>query len=261
MSAGVVARIGAELSSGTPVARSGEDHSGKRMDAASMSPSGDDLATTRRSLHAVAEHIMAGPQHRLTGTIRLAVTADGFSTIALGDDLAGLEVRGMSLVAQRPGAEVQVTLAGSIADVARAVGVEPGAPVGVYSDGSGADASFEVVVELAATQQILWALAIGDAALRRFTMRHRSEGSRVPVLWPEHFDVGIDLDEVNYGVSPGDVLVTEPYAYVGPWQRRRGPFWNQPFGAARSMRELGDINAVVAFFQAGRDAAVTDPVA
>jgi hypothetical protein len=23
-----------------------------------------------------------------------------------------------------------------------------------------------------------------------------------PVLWPEHFDLGIKLDEVNFGVSP-----------------------------------------------------------
>lgn len=230
------------------------------MDAPT-SPSGDDLATTRRSLHAVAEHIMAGPQHRLAGTIRLVVTADGFSTIALVGAAGRLEVRGASLVAHRPAAELQVPLAGSIAEVAEAVGVDPGAPVGVYSDGSGADASFEVVVEPASTQEILRVLAMGDAALRRFTMRHGSEGSPVPVLWPEHFDVGIDLDEVNYGVSPGDGFITEPYAYVGPWQQRLGPFWNQPFGAARRMRELGDINAVVAFFQAGRDATVTDPVA
>ena len=25
-----------------------------------------------------------------------------------------------------------------------------------------------------------------------------------PILWPEHFDVGITLDQVNYGLSPGD---------------------------------------------------------
>ena len=37
------------------------------------------------------------------------------------------------------------------------------------------------------------------------------------VLWPEHFDVGIDANEVNYGVSPGDASCPEPYAYVGPW--------------------------------------------
>ena len=38
-----------------------------------------------------------------------------------------------------------------------------------------------------------------------------------PVLWPEHFDLAIDVDEVNYGVSPGDGYHGAPYAYVGPW--------------------------------------------
>jgi hypothetical protein len=50
------------------------------------------------------------------------------------------------------------------------------------------------------------------------------------VLWPEHFDIGISVDEVNYGVSPGDVHIPEPYAYVGPWHPRVGTFWNTGFG-------------------------------
>ena len=72
------------------------------------------------------------------------------------------------------------------------------------------------------------------------------------MLWPEHFDLGIAVDEVNYGVSPGDAAVPTPYAYVGPWQTRRGEFWNEPFGAARPMGDLPDVDAVVAFFQEGR---------
>ena len=32
------------------------------------------LVATRRSLHGVAELVIAGPQHRATGTIRLRVT-------------------------------------------------------------------------------------------------------------------------------------------------------------------------------------------
>jgi len=58
-------------------------------------------------------------------------------------------------------------------------------------------------------------------------------------LWPEHFDVGTDLDlgsgkGVNLGLSPGDAFSDEPYAYVGPWAPERpGPsdYWNAPFGA------------------------------
>ena len=68
------------------------------------------------------------------------------------------------------------------------------------------------------------------------------------MLWPEHFDVGYALDEVNYGVSPGDDGHPAPYAYVGPWTLRDGPFWNAPFGAARAAADLPEVAHVVGFF-------------
>jgi len=56
------------------------------------------------------------------------------------------------------------------------------------------------------------------------------------------------------GISPGDQFIPEPYAYVGPPEPREGEFWNQPFGAARPMRELDDADAeaVHAFLAEGR---------
>lgn len=39
------------------------------------------LATTRRSLHAVAELVLAGPQYRDIGKLRLRVIPGGFATI------------------------------------------------------------------------------------------------------------------------------------------------------------------------------------
>jgi hypothetical protein len=48
-----------------------------------------------------------------------------------------------------------------------------------------------------------------------------------PILWPEHFDIATELDEVNYGFSPGDEQHAEPYAYVGPWTAPPpGELWN-----------------------------------
>ena len=47
-----------------------------------------------------------------------------------------------------------------------------------------------------------------------------------PILWPEHFDLAIELDEVNYGFSPGDEAHAEPYAYVGPFGPVVGELWN-----------------------------------
>jgi Electron transfer DM13 len=54
--------------------------------------------------------------------------------------------------------------------------------------------------------------ARGDAGLRAFATGEQ------PVLWPEHFDLGIAVDEVNYGISPGDAGHAIPCAYIG-----RGP--------------------------------------
>jgi hypothetical protein len=79
-----------------------------------------------------------------------------------------------------------------------------------------------------------------------------------PVLWPEHFDVGISLDEVNYGVSPGDAHLDEPYAYAGPWQPRQGSFWNASFGATRPLRLLPGSTALLDFFMEARDRAAHD---
>lgn len=191
---------------------------------------------TRRALHGVAELVIAGPQYRSSGTIRLAVTPGGFGGVA-----GGLRVEGSDLVG--PGG--RWPLAGTCRELAAAAGVEPGAP-GLYSGGSGADLDDTIEVDPAAAALLAGWLARGDAALRAFAPDVE------PVLWPEHFDVAITLSEVNYGVSPGDAGHGGPYAYVGPWTPRTGEFWNAPFGALRPAADLPDADAVRAFFDRGR---------
>jgi hypothetical protein len=44
-----------------------------------------ELVETRRALHAVAEYVLAGPQYRASGTIRLRVTPGGFATVSRPD--------------------------------------------------------------------------------------------------------------------------------------------------------------------------------
>jgi hypothetical protein len=51
-------------------------------------------------------------------------------------------------------------------------------------------------------------------------------------LWPEHFDIAIELGSerdgrrATYGFSPGDAHHPEPYAYVGPWTAEvAGELW------------------------------------
>jgi hypothetical protein len=201
-----------------------------------------DLAATRRALHGVAELLLAGPQHRTGGRIRLRITPGGFGTVAAPE----LRVDGEDLVA----GGTRVPMGGrSYTELAEAVGVEAGAPVDVYSDGSGVDPGETVTLDPGAVRTIVAAYELGDAALREFAP------DTGPVLWPEHLDVAITLDEVNYGVSPGDAYLAEPYAYVGPHHPRRGAFWNAPFGATRPVSALVDVAGAVRFFREGRDRA------
>jgi len=97
-------------------------------------------------------------------------------------------------------------LGGTFADLARAAGVEARPLRDVYDDGPGVGEGDPVEVDSEAAAVILEAFARADAALRAFAP------DEPPVLWPEHFDIGISLDEVNYGVSPGDGYLDRPYA-------------------------------------------------
>jgi hypothetical protein len=186
------------------------------------------------SLHGLAELVLAGPQHRTSGTIRLRITEDGFATV----DAPQLRVTADALYA----GDRRIPLAGrTLGEIAADAGVKIGAPEGLYHDTSGA--SPDDIVALDGAVEIIAAFVAGDRALRGL------DPGATPVLWPEHFDVGISLGEVNYGVSPGDATIGEPYAYVGPWQPRSGDFWNVSFGAAHPVRELPDL---LAFFREGR---------
>jgi hypothetical protein len=204
---------------------------------------GQTLVTTRLALHGVAELILAGPQYRRGGGIRLRVAPGGFSTVASPD----LRVEGDRLVT--PDGPLRLS-GGTYAERAKEAGVEPSRLDDVYSGGVRIDPDTRIELDPAAALVLAEAFVRGDSALRMLAPEEE------PVLWPEHFDVGITSGEVNYGVSPGDAGIPEPYAYVGPWTPRSGDFWNATFGASRLMSELPDAEAVLAFFRAGeREAA------
>jgi hypothetical protein len=199
------------------------------------------LAATRRSLRAVAELVLAGPQYRRRGTIQLQVTPGGFGTATD----PRIRVDGVHLVA----GDRRWSIAGrSCADLASLLGLQVSSLEDVYRDATEVSETDRLDLDPAAARWLAQCWAAGDEALRRLAADEK------PVLWPEHFDVAIRVDDINLGVSPGDTHINEPYAYVGPPTARTGPFWNQSFGAARTMRELGhaDPAQVLGFFTEGR---------
>ncbi len=204
-----------------------------------------DLASTRTALHGIAELLLAGPQYAASGDIRLRAHPGGIATTAAPD----LRLEDGELV----GAGVRHPLRGSYAELGAALGVTPRRLDDVYADVAPVSVDDQIEVDLGHLASLVDAFAIGDAALRAFAP------AVVPVLWPEHLDIAIELNQVNYGVSPGDASMPEPYAYVGPWTRRAGPFWDQPFGAARPLSAAAGTDAVLAFFREGAERAAADP--
>jgi hypothetical protein len=199
------------------------------------------LTNTRRGLHAVSELLIAGPQYEATGDIRLVAVPGGFG----GRTDTAVRVTGTELVTPNG----SFPLRGTLSEIARAASITPRPLRDVYSDGPDLSPDEPLEVSAAAARVLLPAFGAGDAALRALAPNEE------PILWPEHFDIAITFGEVNYGVSPGDSLIGEPYAYVGPWKVPVGPFWNQPFGAARVLSELPTADDILRFFVAGREAA------
>jgi hypothetical protein len=200
-----------------------------------------ELAITRRSLHAVAELVLAGPQYRTTGKLRLRVVPGGFGTVLAPE----LRVVGTGVVGD---GEAAVPIDGH---TARAIGTElgltAGRPEGAYQDGAGVGLDETLTLDPGQSDVILGGLARGHDALIAFAP------AETPVLWPEHFDVAIRVQDANFGVSPGDGFIEEPYAYVGVSRPPAGDgFWNAPFGAAVPLSELPDSAAVTGFFAEGR---------
>lgn len=197
---------------------------------------------TTRSLHGLAELVLAGPRYRQGGSIELRVQDGGFRT----RDEPAVAVNGTSLVTP----ERRVDLDGlTFAQAAARIGLEASRLDDVYSDGPGVEPDEAIRLDPDAARLVEQALALGDQALRSF------HPAATPILWPEHFDVAITRGDVNYGVSPGDGFHELPYAYVGPHEARQGAFWNAPFGAARPVTDFANADALVGFFEEGARAA------
>jgi hypothetical protein len=105
--------------------------------------------------------------------------------------------------------------------------VVPDAPLGI--DAEGARALADWIAFVAARLHELAPLSPGPAQ-----------------MGPEHFDYACEAGDeaagtrANFGGSPGDSDIAEPYLYVGPWDpaKRVGPLAECSFGAAQRYSDL-----------------------
>ena len=223
----------------------------------------DVLATTRRSLHAVGEHVLGAALYKCRRRIGLRQFTGGFATqnylhirngaaverralvvgtdvIVRDDDLAGGTIEDRAPI-------TTLTAAGALIDV------EPGMPADLYTPEPMPPVDEELVVDAEATAFLAELTAVGYAALVILCAHYVDDAPGEIQLWPEHFDLATSFGEVNYGLSPGDPGHTWPYFYVGPWSPPPvGGFWNEPFGASLEVEEIPTVDDVLAFFGTGR---------
>jgi hypothetical protein len=212
------------------------------------------LAATRAGLHQLAEHILAAALHMETGEIALLPSPGGFRTPPFGRDRKFLAVDGTELVAGDAGGSRRTALT-TLRAAAEFAGITPGAPAEVYRPATPLDPDEPLTIDPAAARVLADWYQLGEQALRGFSAGIPGDQPTAAVLWPEHFDLGITAGAINYGVSPGDAHVADPYLYVGPHD---GPppgdpaFWNAPFGAVRTIHQTGTAADAAAFFRDGR---------
>jgi hypothetical protein len=205
-----------------------------------LAPLPDGFAATVASLHRVAEQLVA-PARKPDNEISLRATPGGFGTpeFEFGGVARQVRVEGAELV-QIAGAEERRAPLTSLATAASAV--DDLLPSGAKPDEA------PLGVDPAAARALADWYGLGAEVLGRLVARAAPDDAATPpLLWPEHFDIAIELGpeerglRANYGLSPGDSDHAEPYAYVGPWSAEvSGELWNATgfSGAELSYAEL-----------------------
>jgi hypothetical protein len=201
------------------------------------------FAATRGAMHALAEQVVAPARFHVDGHIGLRPAPGGFGTPEFG---AGEVVRieGVDIVHERQGVVRRGALT-TLRAAAGFVGVPLGAP-DVYEAATAHDADAPLDLDLASATAIAGWFDHADRLLTALSALHPDVPATAAQLWPEHFDLAIELgDEAagtrgTYGASLGDETIDEPYLYATAWDpaRRVGRLAEYPFGAARRYREV-----------------------
>lgn len=228
----------------------------------------DCFGATRLALHAVAEHVLCAARHAAVGRIGLRAVPGGFGTPHFGDDQRLLVV-GTDIVHEQYGDAESAPLR-TLGEAAELAGVALGAPTDVFTPTTAFAKDDPLRIDATDAAVVADWFALGDLVLAQWRTERAAVGD-TPAraqLWPEHFDLACDLGDAeadsraNYGFSPGDVAIAEPYVYVGPWTAARPgqepeAFWDRSWGASLRRSHLVGVDdpaaAVLAWFAEARD--------
>jgi hypothetical protein len=208
-----------------------------------VTPLPESFPGTRESLRALACYVVSPARKARTGHIGLRPVDGGIGTPPF-DDGSRIVVR-RDRLARRPGPDIAIT---TLRAGAEFLGVELTPDPGVGTDLPPYEPDRPLDVDSVASAALGDWYASGQRTLDEVD-RWLGPGDSMgePQLWPEHFDLAgqVTLDggiQANVGFSPGDSFSTEPYVYVGPFERDGldGVYWNAPFGAYLLRSDLGE---------------------
>jgi hypothetical protein len=189
------------------------------------------FAATRASWHALAEQVLAPARRGANGKIGLRYTVGGVGTPFFADDKQ-VRISGADVVVVRAGAEQRVAIT-TVADAADAVGIAPGPPSDLYSPATSVAPTSRLDVDPDAAAVLGDWFGLACSVLEALRAEHDARDTRSQ-LWPEHFDLSVDLGDESagsrgtFGASPGDAAHPEPYLYVTHWAplTKRDEYWN-----------------------------------
>ena len=220
---------------------------------------------TRDALHRLAAYVISPAREQVTGRIGLRALGGQFGTPPFGDDEVVVAVGGADLVRRDVRGEDRRAIT-TLAEGAAWLGVEidPTRADRFDVPPAGDVAAKLAVDERASSWLVDWydlAADVLEGLRAGFTA---AEGATETQLWPEHFDIAMSGGDeqagqrANFGASPGDAAIAEPYFYVGPWSSDGlgdGFFPNGSFASLR-LSEIGDQDAratTLGFLRRGRD--------
>jgi len=214
-----------------------------------LGPLPERFVETLRSLHAVAEHVLAAARYAAVGRIGLEPVGRGFGTPPFPEPRQHADRRLLvegDVLARVDGGATLVEPLTTLRAAAEFAQVDAGAP-DVYVASTPLDLDAALAVDADASYALgVWFTFVASA-LDDFvgSVDRAGETPAERTLWPEHFDLATELGpagaRANYGGSPGDDANPEPYLYVGPWDEPPADaLWNATSfpGALVSYREL-----------------------
>jgi hypothetical protein len=215
------------------------------------------LGETRRSLVAVANHVLAAARYRATGKIGLRYTRGGFGTPFYSDDRQ-VRVAGTQLILNAEGRERAIELT-TLRAAGEFLEIEPGAP-DIYEAPVPLDLDAALTIDAEASRFVGEWFGFAYSVLEQLRVDSAANDPSRVQIWPEHFDAALEIGSeaagarAGYGASTGDENHPEPYLYVVPWTKVKGDIWNDPhfFGATLSYAELAAVQdqrgAALAFY-------------